>query len=321
MKNEDIPWEIIILSMQNEASDDELQILDLWLQNHENKILYSKIKSVWLKIGPAITDNSTDLDFYKRKLMKKIRHRRSDIFIRLSKYAAVASIAILLTFAFFEYNASQNTEQPLSHSFKSLGAKSKIDLGDGSTVWLHNNSDITYDSNYGKEYRNIKLKGIAYFDVSKNKDPLIVEVENIKIKVLGTKFNVNTEDSFIEVGLSEGIVELHTSNNMIQLRPGEKGMIDRVTGQVNVIPFDGALENSWAREQCLFEKQNLGYICEYLSKWYNVEINVNPTILNKYAFTFALQNEPLEEILRIMSKIQPVKYEFSEENKVSINPI
>lgn len=42
-------------------------------------------------------------------------------------------------------------------------------------------------------------------------------------------------------------------------------------------------------------------------------------IINKYFYTFTLRSEPLDEILRIMARIQPMKYTFNEENELTIS--
>ena len=40
--------------------------------------------------------------------------------------------------------------------------------------------------------------------------------------------------------------------------------------------------------------------------------------LDQFRYTFTLRHEPLEEILRIMSRIHPIAYSFDEENVVTI---
>ena len=54
-------------------------------------------------------------------------------------------------------------------------------------------------------------------------------------------------------------------------------------------------------------------------KWYRIKIDVDPTLSNKYFYTFTLRSEPLDEILRIMARIQPMKYTFNEENELTIS--
>ena len=58
-----------------------------------------------------------------------------------------------------------------------------------------------------------------------------------------------------------------------------------------------------------------------MARWYDVEIDVAPALARNYAYTFTITDEPLEEILRIMSRINPIVYTFSENRRVSISEI
>ena len=102
-------------------------------------------------------------------------------------------------------------------------------------------------------------------------------------------------------------------NNLAQLT-GK----DMVYTTFKVEKGDVNLAVSWANDQMLFRNKNLGEICRFLSKWYNVKINLSPELKDQFRYTFTLRHEPLEEILRIMSRIHPIAYSFDEENVVTI---
>ena len=68
------------------------------------------------------------------------------------------------------------------------------------------------------------MKGEAYFDVAHDAEhPFLVNSDNFRVKVLGTKFNVNNYDaSDSQVVLVQGSVELKTSNNdRVRMKPNE----------------------------------------------------------------------------------------------------
>jgi len=66
-----------------------------------------------------------------------------------------------------------------------------ITLTDGTTVTINSGSTLKYLSNYSnKSNRKVFLKGEAFFDVAKNKKaPFTVNTTDMRIKVLGTRFN------------------------------------------------------------------------------------------------------------------------------------
>ena len=58
-----------------------------------------------------------------------------------------------------------------------------------------------------------------------------------------------------------------------------------------------------------------------MARWYDTEIHIAPAIARNYAYTFTITNEPLEEILRIMSRINPIAYTFAKDNSVTISEL
>ena len=77
----------------------------------------------------------------------------------------------------------------------------------------------------------------------------------------------------------------------------------------------------WAAGKLAFERQSLGEICHYMARWYDTEIHITPALAHNYAYTFTITDEPLEEILRIMSRINPIAYTFAEDNTVTISEL
>ena len=51
------------------------------------------------------------------------------------------------------------------------------------------------------------------------------------------------------------------------------------------------------------------------------EIHITPALAHNYAYTVTITDEPLEEILRIMSRINPIAYTFAEDNTVTISEL
>ena len=112
-------------------------------------------------------------------------------------------------------------------------------------------------------------------------------------------------------------METETENRF--LKPGETATFNRKTLTLKVEKDDVHFASSWANTQLVFRNRSLGDICKLLSKWYRVKIDVDPTLSNKYFYTFTLRSEPRDEILRIMARIQPMKYTFNEENELTIS--
>ena len=101
-------------------------------------------------------------------------------------------------------------------------------------------------------------------------------------------------------------MSLETKAETRFLHPGEVGTFNKRNGRLQIEKGDIELAVSWASNQIVFKNRPLDEICPLLSKWYNVKINLSP--------------ESLEEIMRIMSRIHPINYEFNDENMLTILP-
>ncbi len=85
-----------------------------------------------------------------------------------------------------------------------------LDLEDGSQIQLNRGSLVSVE--YSDEIRLVKLlSGEANFIVARNDQlPFVVEVSGIRVRAVGTVFNIRTGSEQIEVIVSEGTVALQS---------------------------------------------------------------------------------------------------------------
>jgi transmembrane sensor len=88
------------------------------------------------------------------------------------------------------------------------GARSTVDLADGSRVILDGNSALAVDFK-GSERSVRLLAGQAYFDVAPDASkPFHVTVGEVDVMVTGTAFNIDLENALIDVAVSHGLVRV-----------------------------------------------------------------------------------------------------------------
>lgn len=231
-------------------------------------------------------------------------------------------LVVAVSGTYFLLTGKQEREIAEVQQYSIYSGKSKVLLPDGSEVWLHGKSSLVYTTGFSKKNREVSVDGEAYFSVTRNnKSPFVVKTDGMDIIVHGTKFNVEShqDNPNIRVSLIEGSVALQTNSDYKMLQPGEAGIFNKQENSLNVEVTDVEYACLWTADQIRFEQKNLKEICRSLSKWYNVQIDLDPTIAEKYAFTFSLRDEPLEQILRIMSRINPIIYDFDENNNLTIS--
>ncbi len=323
---QNIPWGLIIACLKHEESDGQKQELELWTALPENRALYERLSGLWLDIQKETETYTPDKDYYWKKLQARIADKKaknpkpSFFFMRYAAAAAIFLAVMISGAAYLTMKEAQNMAAQ-EVQFTNLNGKSQALLADGSKVWLHNNTSLNYRRLSREGYREVSMNGEAFFEVAHDAEhPFVVQMDGVKLTVYGTKFNIRNmaHSDKVQISLIEGSVGLETSRESRKMLPGETALFDRKTHNLLIKNGDVGFDSFWAQRQIIFSQKTLGYICRYLSRWYNVEIDLEPALAGKYLYTFTLRNEPLEEIMRLIARINPVGYQFDEDNRLQI---
>lgn len=331
MKRE-IPWDLIISKLKHTLTADENRRLTEWLSDSNNQEIFEELQQVWQRIQMKASGYTPDANHYWKELSKRMEATKKPqtpavktfSLLHLRRYAAVACVLLIAAFSACIYiGIGLGQPQQREQTYTNLGGKSLVSLPDGSQVWLHTATSLAYNTDFESEDRQVNVTGEAYFEVAHDrKKPFIVQTDGMKVVVHGTKFNIesfpDSENTF--VSLIEGSVSLETKTDKRFLIPGETATFNKKSHSLHVEKGDVEFSRSWADNQMVFNKKSLGYVCRFLSKWYNVDIHLAPELTDKYMYTFTLRNEALEEILRLMSRVNPIEYHFNEENLLTITP-
>ena len=154
------------------------------------------------------------------------------------------------------------------------GSEYWIVLPDGTRVSLNAATELKYPVAFHAKERRVYLKGEAYFEVAPDKNrPFYVETEEVKVRVLGTVFDVNTHYTRgVRTVLVEGAVALEWGDQKeIRMKPGELADFDRTTTEVTLKEVDVTSYISWKEGYFVFEDEPLEEIMHTLSLWYDKE--------------------------------------------------
>ena len=123
----------------------------------------------------------------------------------------------------------------------------------------------------------MQLTGEAYFEVARNeKAPFIVETQAVKIRVLGTAFNVSaySNDDVVQTTLVTGSVsftDIESSTEQI-IKPGEQITYNITDQSIQVQKVNTDIYCSWRNGLFILEAQRLEDIMKRISRWYDVEV-------------------------------------------------
>jgi len=278
----------------------------------------SKQEEINLWLADSWTEASADdLEISYEGLKQKVfacqametgRYAFHGSLVRLLRYyeriAAMLFIPLILGFSLYLFFKSAGHES-FYFSEAPLGQKARVELPDGSRVWLNSGSGIRYSSNFKKK-RELELKGEAFFDVQKSSGkPFLVHTSFLDVEVTGTRFNVNAYDDepFVETALVEGKVNLvlHNNNQKLQLDPGKVLSYSKKSHEIFAFDLNDEAIISWKENRLIFINDDFAKLVRKIEKWYNVEVIYNPDDFAENKLTVRLlEGEQLDQLLEII---------------------
>lgn len=318
MKNTEDIFRLVVGDAEAETKKSVLSNIDL---RKDSKEEYNRLKNAWALLASEKEMPAYQVEKLYLNFQKQVNSRKSSFKLNAYsylKYAAIFILAFGLSSLYFYYQSNDQflrTSQLFDTSvLAENGQRSKIILPDSTLVWLNSGTKITYNNNFGTNNREIRLIGQAFFQVTKNKKiPLVVHCNELKVKVLGTRFDVNaySNNETISVALQSGSVELlHTKNESFQyeLVPGEMAQYDIHSKKVAVKKVNVERITAWTDGILYFNDSPMKEVLIQLERKYNIDIEVKNSKIYNSVFTATIKNETLEEIFRSIGYSCSVRY-------------
>ena len=369
-------WILMSKKIAGEATPEELELLqELVISNPEWVTIMENLQEFWnskpvldnsdkrqknedaylvhinrlKEKAPDFKENNElaekEVEFYSTPVRKPFYKR----WITYAAAAAVIAGIILLNPIVAEKEKSKEiaSARPVNEITINPGSRTKIQLPDGSQVWVNSGSNLTYEGNFKGNTREVQLDGEAYFDVVKDASrPFIVHTSGIDIKVLGTAFNVKAYklEPTIEATLIHGSIEVLNKNQpdatKIMLKPHEKLVYNKylitdrkdqradikpVVDSFSIIikPFrkniadNDIIETAWVYNKLTFEDERFADLAIKMERWYNIKISIEIEKLKNYRISGSFINETAEEALKELQFLMPFNYSIKN-NEVKI---
>lgn len=305
--------------LAGETDEQENEKLYHWLTDSpEHMQEFIRHKQTWDNITLAQT-SPIDAQAVYRNLKKKIQrsHHSKHRFITLAGIAA--SLLILLGITFLLDQTSENRSSYNSRITTSRAEQKKIVLPDQTIVWLNSESQLSYNTQKSG-CREVLLSGEAFFEVAKDTlHPFIVKTQNINIKVLGTKFNVNSYEgnNKIETTVIEGHVAVSSRKNIagrekLHLLANDQATFSKNDQKFNLTKVDANAYSLWTQGQLCFKEEALPEIIKILERHFNIDITLNDETLKEYIFTATFEKDKsIKEILEVFKLTSPMDYSLT----------
>ncbi|MEA5006969.1 MAG: DUF4974 domain-containing protein [Rikenellaceae bacterium] len=196
-----------------------------------------------------------------------------------------------------------------------LGGYYPLLLSDGTKVWLNAGSELKYPVEFSGDVRDVYLHGEAYFEVKKDKIPFVVNLEDSRIEVLGTSFNVNAYkgDENIFATLKSGSIAFYSDKvkGRTLIKPGQQLKMNAGSGQTSVREVDASVYTSWTEGVFNFNDMSLDEIMKIVARWYQVDVVFeNERIRHDQYFGKMPMYSDIEDVLRKIELSGNVKYKL-----------
>lgn len=248
------------------------------------------VDKAWLNLSKRI-DSEPDVRPAGRTLVPSL-------FLRIA-----AMIVILIGLGWIAYEVSTPGKLVMATGMDEKN--SEVLLSDGSKVYLNRGSKLTYSEEMGKNSRRVKLEGEAFFEIARDAArPFIIDAGTAKVKVLGTSFNVITDNgnNEVEVYVSTGSVLLSSNDGKrsLTLEPGFIGKLSEESSAS--MRNTDANYMSWRTDRLSYDGERLEVVFNDLKRCYNIDINTADTSINNYRLTttFDFSHMPDDTIIKVI---------------------
>lgn len=190
----------------------------------------------------------------------------------------------------------------------------KVFLSDGTKVLLNAMSKLRYPNKFNGKYRVVELEGEGYFEVAKNKQkPFIVKTANQRVRVLGTKFNINSYENNVYTTLIEGRVSVRNTNkdNLCRiLTPGKQSIVSNKKIVTKEVDVDDVI--AWINGEFIFRKQRLDDVLVYLARWYDFKVfYLNYELKDRLVSLKVKKFERPEHLFVLMEKAYGIRFKLN----------
>lgn len=299
--------------MEEKATDNNTYLAKWIAKEISDKELQELVSdtdfSTYKKLRDGITiyeQLEAPLDNILENIKEIIKHKKAEkksqpkvrfLYSKLA-FAAAASIALFFSISTFLTNRDVTFQSD-------FGEHKTIALLDGSEVILNAKSTLKYDEKNWKNNREVFLKGEAFFKVQKG-STFNVTTGNGTVSVLGTQFNVNSQNDFFEVICYEGKVnvKIDSSDYLLTSNKSVRHIHGASTEETLTLT---TVKPTWILGESSFRSVPLKEVITTLEKQFNIQIdvtNIDSTII----FTGAFDNNDLNIALASVFKTVQIKY-------------
>jgi len=321
----------LVSYLTGNCSKKEQELVEQWLgMSDDNRMLFNDFTQIW---SSTAADNSSCLfdiekawvnfinrsNFGEAIPIKTVENNKQfNIKSILVNVARIAALVVIL-FGLYLLFDKENRVEYNNYCATAIQPDSPFVLPDGSNIFMNKGAEIEYPEQSSSEVRNINFKGEAFFDIAHNPDkPMIIAAGNVRVKVLGTSFNLCNyiDNDEITVHLETGKVLFYSVDDIdgsiqeqVILHPGQKGIYNKNTGLITKQQTCDNNHLAWKTGALEFINAPLPDVIKALENTYKIDV-VSEISLSSYNLSARFNDETPESIFESLRVIYGFNYEI-----------
>ena len=226
--------------------------------------------------------------------------------------AMAAGLAIIVLGAGLFIALRPSGTSTITQYASELAGHRDIALPDGSSIELGGATSVT--ARYGRDERAVDLEaGEAFFRVAHAERPFVVNAGPLRIRDLGTAFNVRRTADRVTVAVTEGRVQVSPMANtqgdagMVELGAGREVSFDPQTQAMRILDIDPASATAWRGHRLEFVNEPLSSVVENVNRYSARPIRLADPTLGKLTFTGTVQVDTIDSWVSALPRVFPVR--------------
>lgn len=274
--------------LDGQCSQDEALVLLSWIaDSEENRNYFEAFKDVWSLTDFSFNEESIDVEAALESVNQKIEAAEAETktvqmpWLRRN-YKYVSAAAVVVVALFFGFLITKPLDSTMMVAYDSTQPEMVYQLPDGSSFTFDGTGEVSYPKQFADNGRNVKFKGKAHFDVTKDANrPFVIHCDGLDVEVLGTQFLLDATGDNYTVDLYSGLVRMTAVDKRghelshLDIQPGERGVWDIESGSLKSMTYAEVKEEELKTDHVLdFNNVSLTTIIETVEYIYSVEVEL-----------------------------------------------
>ncbi len=328
--------EWFVLMQSDTVADAEKTSFEEWLNDRpEHRVAYQQLDTIWDQLAVlaetpegARLRRSVEAASEGGRFGRLFRPASSGGFFFNRPLAAAAAVALFAVCAGLLWFRGGNEIAPELTYATATSEIRVVQLSDGSQVTLGAESELRVA--FSEDLRALTLlDGEAFFDVTSDPErPFVVEVNDIYVKAVGTKFDVHKRYAGTNVAVLEGRVKVATNTGAAQT---DATPLFLSAGEQVSKPQDGAFTDvgsvselefgAWRNGRLVFRDAHLIDVVTDANRYFEGSISLQASDIYEERVNLTLRTDQIDQLPAMLELMDlPIEVRESPGGRITIGP-